>query len=327
MFLAEARLAFLLLSIALPLTTTRAADVRVDTVLSDLHHPCGVVVRPGGTADRYDVFVAESGAGRVVRWSSAAPKQAVDVVTGFTAQAAADPFHERGPLALSFLDPGLLVVGTAGDDDDGSWLRSYELPDGDRSLSADDTGEATAGVPQASGAACAAIARSRVNEFVPDMLLLVVRETDNRSRLMKSRVQAGIVGVPTSFGPTSTAHEPRAATTSPSGRFVVGDSDGRLVFYSPIDGSVELAMPTGLQQLVGLAYSPTSGNLYAADFAGGIHRIDDASESGHPACHAVKVADVSKPTALAFAPDGSIYVVTFGDSNDDGTLTVLSGDL
>ena len=89
-----------------------AADVSVDSVLKDLHHPCGVVVRPGGTADRYEVFIADSGAGRIVRRSNLVPKQATDVVTGFKTQVAADPFHQTGPLALLFLDPGLLVVGT-----------------------------------------------------------------------------------------------------------------------------------------------------------------------------------------------------------------------
>jgi DNA-binding beta-propeller fold protein YncE len=328
MFLAKIFLAVLPLSILFSVATTCAAEVAVDAVLDDLHQPCGVVVRPGGTADRYEVFIAESGAGRVVRWSNAAPKRAIDVVTGFTSQPATDPFHQRGPLALVFLDPGLLVVAAAGGSD-GRILRAYELPDGDKSLSADDIGEATPGGREASAAACAAITRSRVNEFVPDMLLLVIRDTDDRSRLMKARVQAGVVGVPTSFGPADSAHQPRTATTSPSGRFVVGDADGRLVFYNPIDGEVELAMPMGLKQLTGLAYSPTSGNLFAADFAGGVYRIDDASAPGHPACRAVKIADVSKPTALAFTPDGALYVVTFGDGDGDasGSLEVITGEL
>ena len=107
----------------------------------------------------------------------------------------------------------------------------------------------------------------------------------------------------------------------------MGDAGGRLAFYNPIDGKVELAMATDLHEFIGLAYSPITGSLYAADFAGGIHRIDDASEPGHPACRTVKVADVSKPTALAFAPDGALYVVTFGSGDDDGTLEVITGEL
>lgn len=144
---------------------------------------------------------------------------------------------------------------------------------------------------------------------------------------MKARVQAGVVGAPQPFGPKDDAESPRAVAISNSGRLVVGDASGRLAFYSPIDGTLELAMETNLKGLVGLAYSPMSGSLYAADFAGGIHRIDDASKPARPACRTVKVADVSRPTALAFAPDGALYVVSFGSGDGDGTLEVVSGDL
>ena len=36
---------------------------------------------------------------------------------------------------------------------------------------------------------------------------------------------------------------------------------------------------------------------------------------------------MSQPTALAFAPDGSLYVVTFGSGDDNGTLDVITGEL
>jgi DNA-binding beta-propeller fold protein YncE len=169
--------------------------------------------------------------------------------------------------------------------------------------------------------------RARANEFVPDMLVLAIRGAEGGARLMKSRVQAGIVGAPRPFGAADAATLPRTVTTSNSGRIVVGDTGGRLTFYNPIDGKVELAIPTDLRQLAGLAYSPASGSLYAADFAGGVYRIDDASEPGHPACRTVKVAEVAKPTSLAFAPDGSLYVVTFGSGEDNGALEVVSGGL
>jgi hypothetical protein len=41
----------------------------------------------------------------------------------------------------------------------------------------------------------------------------------------------------------------------------------------------------------------------------------------------VKVADIARPSALTFAPDGSLYVVTFGAGNEDGTLQVVTGNL
>ncbi len=308
------------------MNAAHAETASVDTVLKDLHRPCGVAVRPGGTAARYEVFVAESGAGRVLRWSNLVPKQAVDVVTGFKTQAAADPLHQTGPLALWFLDPGLLVVGTTRDSG-GDFVRAYELPDDEKVLAAETTSESTSTSDRLGGTTCSAMTRARANEFVPDMLVLVIRDADGHARLMKARVQAGIVGAPQPFGPKEDTESPRAVTISNSGRIVVGYAGGRLAFYNPSDGKVELALATKLKQLVGLAYSPITDSLYAADFAGGVHRIDDASEPGHPTCRTVKVADVGKPTALAFAPDGALYVVTYGSGDDNGTLEVVTGDL
>jgi len=248
------------------------------------------------------------------------------MVTGFASQAAADPFHQTGPVSLWFLDPGLLVVGTT-QNADGDLVRAYELPDGESALSAEVARESTKNENKLDGATCSAIGRSRANEYVPDTLALVVRGTDGRTRLLKARVQAGILGDPHPFGPADSASSPRAVATSDSGRIVVADAGGRLTFYNPINGTVELAMPIDLKEVTGLAYSPTSDSLYAVDFAGGIHRIDDASQPGRPACKTVKVADVDQPTALAFAPDGALYVVTYGDGDDNGTLQVITGDL
>jgi hypothetical protein len=109
-------------------------------------------------------------------------------------------------------------------------------------------------------------------------------------------------------------------------------ADGRLMFINPIDGAVELELRIELQHIVALAYSPLSGRLYGADFGaaagrGGVYRIDDASAPGKPACRVVKIADLTRPTALAFAPDGALYVTTFGTAESDGSLQVLTGDL
>jgi sugar lactone lactonase YvrE len=328
MFLAAKPAALLLVVLISSLVVAAkvgAADVAVDILLNDLHRPRGVVVRPGGTADRFEIFVADSGAGRIVRWSNQAPKQASEVVTGFEANGATALSEQTGPLALWFLDPGLLVVGTT-QAKSGDLLRAYELQDGEKVLAADTVSEATSKTSGLAGASCTAITRSRVNEFVADRLFLAVRRADGRAQLMAGRVQAGMIGEPQPFG-TQTASSPGALAISNSGRVVVADTEGRLIFYSPIDGQVELAMSTKLKQPIGLAYNPASGILYAADFAGGIYRVEDASEPGNPACRNVKVADVNRPTGLAFGPDGSLYVVTFGSSSDNGTLAVLSGKL
>jgi len=85
--------------------------------------------------------------------------------------------------------------------------------------------------------------------------------------------------------------------------------------------------------VVALAYSPSTGGLYAADAAqhmperGGIYRLDDDSEPGRPMCRAVKIAEVRRPTSLVCGPDGAIYVTTLGDADDQGRLLKITGDL
>ena len=91
--------------------------------------------------------------------------------------------------------------------------------------------------------------------------------------------------------------------------------DSAISFYSPRDkGRLLLSVPTGLNDIVGLAYSPRSGLLYVLDLAwgdskeAGLYRIDSARKGGQPSAKAVKIAARERPTALAFASDGTLYV-------------------
>ena len=109
--------------------------------------------------------------------------------------------------------------------------------------------------------------------------------------------------------------------------------DSRLAFFVPATGELAMNLPTGLHDIVSLAYSP-SGQLYAADFswhdeqAGGVFRIDDARVDGRQTCRAVKVASVVRPLGLVFTPDGSLFVTAFGagENTKQGTLIKVTGD-
>ena len=78
--------------------------------------------------------------------------------------------------------------------------------------------------------------------------------------------------------------------------------------HQSVGSRVVLNVPTDLQNIVGLAYSPTAGNLYAANAGAeapskdGIYRLDDAGKLGHPAIKATKVADVITPPHLHLVP-------------------------
>jgi hypothetical protein len=109
----------------------------------------------------------------------------------------------------------------------------------------------------------------------------------------------------------------------------------RLAFFSPLDRRIVMQLSTDLQHIVALAYSPKSGNLFVAnsptagDGRSGIYRIDSVVRPDAAGCTAVKIADVRSPTALAFAPDGALYVTANGGTEgiNAGALLKLSGDL
>ncbi|HJQ81780.1 MAG TPA: hypothetical protein VJ828_17580, partial [Lacipirellulaceae bacterium] len=112
-----------------------ADEVSVETVLTGLSHPASVAIRPGGTAERYEVFVADSGAQRVVKISSNNPGRSTDVITGFPdASATGKRLTKGNPFCLLFLDEKHLVAGIAGAPPE---LRLYELTEADTPLDAD----------------------------------------------------------------------------------------------------------------------------------------------------------------------------------------------
>jgi hypothetical protein len=105
-----------------------------------------------------------------------------------------------------------------------------------------------------------------------------------------------------------------------------------------------MALPTGLRDVVALAYSPSSNRLYAADLAwsaageGGIYRLDAGKVDGRSGLKAIKIASLERPTALAFAADNTLYAVALGapmkdgdkqdqDAAKKGMLVKITGDL
>ena len=85
--------------------TVDAADAATEIVLRNLARPYGLALRPGGTADRYELVIAESGAGRVARWSNLKPNEQRTFISGFATASAERQSLPTGPLAVFFLDP------------------------------------------------------------------------------------------------------------------------------------------------------------------------------------------------------------------------------
>src|SRR5262249_4116843 len=100
--------------------------VAIQKLFSGLKTPLAVAVRPSAGGEPQEVFVAESGAGRVVRFSDDKPKTTTPVITGFATTTVDQPFT-KGVQSLLFLDRSRLVA--TGGDGERPFARLYELPE------------------------------------------------------------------------------------------------------------------------------------------------------------------------------------------------------
>lgn len=324
-------------------------NVAVKKVLTGLKSPHGVAIRPDGSGKSYEVFVAESGAGRVVKIRSDNPEKRIDVVAGFSTKPENDDsLSSAGAHSLHFLDHMRLVIA-GGDDDGAPFVRLYELPEPESPLTADQHKQ-EANVPETGKEpnfdvhVFRSMARTQPNDRVGDFLLVASPAAGESSGLVYVPVRSGTLGdaVPAQLKNAGGQFQIGGITVGNNGYVIVatnalGDSaqPSRLAFFSPLDRRIVMQVPTELRRIVTLAYNPKSGNLFVAnspstdDGRAGIYRIDSISQSGAISCNAVNVADVRSPTALAFAPDGTLYVTTTSDSNgkNAGALLKITGDL
>jgi sugar lactone lactonase YvrE len=325
---------------------TRGADaISVQTLLTGLSNPCGVAIRPSESTEHYEVFVAESGAGRIVRVASDAEKSnAADVITGFSLTELGDDGLPVGPIGLVFLDRRRLVVGVS--NANSASLKLFELADDAASLHADDAKQevklnSAREIPNH----VYAIARTRANDTVRDAL--VVTRFDNGQsgdlRTVGLRADTFAESAPFEESANSRSESPAAIAVGEGGYVVVGwvgslgtPRDSRLAFYNPANGRQLMELATDLHDILGLAYSPRTESLYAADASwmdaknGGVFRIDAATERRPAKCSVMKIAEIVRPSALTFGPDGAMYVTAFGEldkESAEGILVKISGDL
>lgn len=329
-----------------------ASDVAVEKVLTGLQVPCDVAVRPLSAGEPYEVFVADRGAGRVIRFLSTATDAHTDAITGFSAETAADENSQSpGIHSLIFLDHTRLVI-VGGDENNTAFLRLYELADQNVAVKSDEHKQSIDLPsddiePKFDLRSFHDLARTQPNDKVADMLLIAATGKHGPAGLWRVALRANTLGEIAPFDIANSRDNSAAVggiAVASNGYIVVAAGSGKesgrtgeLKFLSPADGRVVMQIKTELQHISAVAYSPTAGNLFAANFAsrgeqdGGVYRIDDAGQPGKPASTAVKVADVARPTALAFGPDGALYITALGDTggsgDEKGVLLKLTGDL
>jgi hypothetical protein len=320
-----------------------SATFRTEVVINQLDNPCGLALRPSSERNApQEILFAESGRGRVLGFTVENPKATREVLTGLTV-AEVEPLKTRASAwSLGFVTPTKLAV-YGGIKDGSDRVGVYILPAEHEPLSAEmqdhqvtiGEDEATESQPLLSGMI-----------FGETTAYFSIGSTEVPGQIYRSGLAANRIEMPQPLLNTAESQRSRWPTgvcLSPSTKmqFVVvafaGDMsesrDSRVAFLIPVSGKVSLDLTPGLVDVVGLAYSP-SGQLYAIDLAwedegaGGVYRLDDVRFEGQPACRAVKVAEIARPTSLMFAPDGVLYATAWGTGGDAklGTVVKITGE-
>jgi DNA-binding beta-propeller fold protein YncE len=304
--------------------TAEAQDVKAEQVVGGLSNPCGLAIQPGTG----HVFVADSANGRVCRVING---KLEDVITGSPKDVyGKGPFYDIGPLGLAFSSDGkTLIVGDGGYKDGEECIRVFAVPEaGKPALNYEKDASQKLG-PLAPAEGVLGEGNLYALALTPTALYVTCNGDDTKGWVAKADVNGTKFGKLERWLPTKEMVEvdaPVGITISKQGDIVVGQcgevnkaEDSLLSFYSAKTGKVLMNLETKLYDITGLAYSPTTGLLYATDFAwmkpeaGGLYRLD-ASQTG---VKTTKIASLDKPTALAFAPDGTLYITVVGPKGEN----------
>ncbi|RIK74649.1 MAG: hypothetical protein DCC67_16360 [Planctomycetota bacterium] len=316
-----------------------SAQYTVETIAAALDNPYAIALRPStATSGPQELYVSESGAGRVVRLTTEKPGELTPVVTGIPVQPLGDkPDYRLGPMGLAFITPAKLAVGTGGLGLGKDVVRVYALP-ADGSPLAFDAADHAVG-PLAPGSRSRTgqglfMSLASIEDQVEKALFAASAGDPDEGWVLKAKLTANRVTDLQPFIATrrlTGAPSPSAVAINPKPRshYLLiaqagersGERDSTLGFYGPATGALAMHVQTGLYDISALAYSP-SGELYATDFswndatAGGVYRFDAAEVDGLQSCRPVKIAEVRRPTGLAFTPDGALWVTAFGDGDE-----------
>ena len=318
----------------------QAQDAIPEVVTKGLSNPSGVAVQP----ETGHVFVADSGAGRIVRVIEG--KIEVVIADFPTERSKTDPAYKIGPLGLLFLDKETLVVGGGGLPNGEDLIRVFKVPNvGEEPILASATHGDAFTLP-ASGTEDEDDVQPGEGNFYglargSKGIFVTCSGDDTKGWVSLATLKQDLI---TKFDrkiATAVKTEvvtPMAATISPQGYLVIGQlgktgnaKDSLLTFYSQ-SGTTLGIYTTGLNDITGLAYGPRHGRLFALDFnqaapkQGGLYKLVDMKDDKQ--CESVLMSRLEKPTALAFTKDGDCYITLAGsarpaDGKPDGQLILV----
>jgi DNA-binding beta-propeller fold protein YncE len=298
--------------------TTFAQNVKVEEVVGNLSNPCGVAVQPGTN----HVYITDSARGRVCRVDGG---KLEDVITGSPKDVyGKGPFYDIGPLGLIFTSDGKsVVVGDGGYKDGEECVRVYTVPaSGKPAINYEKDASQKLG-PLAPADGLLGEGNLYGLALSSSALYVTCNGDDTKGWVAMAELNGTKFGKLERWLPTKEAVEvdaPVGIAINKQGDIVIGQmgevnkpQDSLLSFYSAKTKKLLSNFETKLYDITGVAYSP-SGKLYVTDFAwmkpeeGGLFRID---QSGNDV-KTVKIASLDKPTSLAFASDGTLYITVIG---------------
>jgi len=329
-----------------------APKITSEVLLGGLAQPFGVALRPGKTPPQ--VFVSESGAGKILRINPDVPNASQPIITGFplaefAAGLAPGKDFELGPTGIAFLDVNTLVVGEAGRPDATDLVQLYKLPADDKMLPL--ASEAPA--QKLGPVAAAADLPNGAGNFLgvatgASAIFVTAHGADKAAVLFRSEAN---IATASQLKPLIRTQEvtgvesPTAVIVSDRGELVASQmgqpgpqADSELIFFHPRDGKKLLQLKTGLRDVVALAYHPKNKRLYALDAAwskpeeAGLYRLDAEIRGGKQIARPVKMLPLSRPVGMAFDSGGALYVTIWGEGNSTampatGQVLKLTGDL
>jgi DNA-binding beta-propeller fold protein YncE len=322
---------------------TAPGAAQVDDALTGIKNPCGVAVQP----ETGTVWVGH--ADGVTRFFPTSPSANDHVIRGFKSDIyGKGPMYDIAALGLEFLDKDTLFVG-GGDLVDGQELmylfnvKSLPAKAGSAFITVKDA--KTFGPIAPSDESKMGEGNFYGLAHDKNGLYITSNGDDTKGWVLKIPLKDGKpAGKLQTFIATKVATDvdaPVGIAMNKQGHILVGQmgeinvpKDSLLTAYDPTTGKLLWKAETGLHDIAALAHHPKTGKLYALDYAwmkpedGGLFELTvEQTSAGKVAVKATKVAPLSFPTAMAFAPDGTLYATVIQKPQVEGKPMEKNGKL